>query len=178
AFIGWFLNSAAESTRQQQALEEDLRGISVAQVMNPTVPLAEPSMSVQDLVFDHIMRRGHRALVVEDDGRVLGIVSISDVRELPQEEWPVTPVARIMTPAPLKVVSPDADVSQALKLLVESELNQLPVVRDGRLVGMLSRSDIMRLLQLRDELHLQLRGGRDHVRAVRQRGGPSAHEAA
>jgi Zn-dependent protease/CBS domain-containing protein len=154
-FIGWFLNSAAESTRQQQALQEGLRGARVAELMNPQPPIAGPAMSVQQFVFDHVVRLGQRALLVVDGGRLLGIASITDAKEVPQEAWPTTTVGAIMTPAPLKTVSPDADVNSTLQLLVEGSLNQVPVVRDQQLVGLLSRADILRFLQLREELGLR-----------------------
>jgi Zn-dependent protease/CBS domain-containing protein len=159
-FIGWFLNSAAESTRQQQALQEGLRGARVAELMNPAPPTASPTLSVQAFVFEHVVQQGQRALLVVDGPRLLGLVSITDAKALPQTAWPTTVVGAIMTPAPLKTVAADADVTTALQLMVEGGLNQLPVVRDGQLVGLLNRADIMRFLQLRDELRLQrLPGG-------------------
>lgn len=154
AFIGWFLNNAAEATRQQQALREHLAGVRVAELMDPYPPVAEPSMSVEEFVYDHVLRRGRRALLVVDQGRLLGLVSVTDVREVPREAWVATPVASVMTPTPLKMVSPDADLSVALELLVDGGFNQLPVARDGQVVGLLSRADILRFLQLRDELDL------------------------
>jgi Zn-dependent protease/predicted transcriptional regulator len=154
-FIGWFLNSAAESTRQQQVVQEGLRGARVAEVMNPQPPIASPTMSVQEFVFDHVVRQGQRALLVVDGGRLLGIVSITDAKELSQEAWPTTRVDKIMTPTPLKTVSPDTDVNSALQLLVEGSLNQVPVVQDDHVVGLLSRVDIVRFLQLREELGLR-----------------------
>jgi Zn-dependent protease/CBS domain-containing protein len=154
AFIGWFLNNAAEATRQQQALNENLRGISAARLMNPHPPVASPEMAVQEFVFDRVLRQGERAVLVADGRRLLGIVSITDAKRLPQEAWAGMPVREIMTQVPLKTVSADADLNAALKLLVDGTLNQLPVVDDGQVVGLLSRSDILRFLQLRDELKL------------------------
>jgi predicted transcriptional regulator len=60
-----------------------------------------------------------------------------------------------MTPPPLKTTAPETDLSSALGLLVEGELNQLPVVNQGRLVGMLTRANVLRFLQLRDELRIR-----------------------
>ena len=154
AFIGWFLNSAAETTRQQQVVTENLRGVQVATLMNPEPPIASPQMSVQEFVFDHVLRQGQRALLVADGGRLLGIVSITDAKELPHDAWTTTPVATIMTPVPLKTIGPDADLSSALQLLVDGTLNQLPVVQGGQVVGLLSRADVLRFLQLRAELNL------------------------
>ena len=100
AFIGWFLNNGAESTRQQQALTDSLRGISVAQVMETRPAFAGPGMTVHEFVFEHVVRRGERALLVSDAGRLLGIVTITDAKHLPQELWAATPVSRIMTRCP------------------------------------------------------------------------------
>ncbi|SRR5579884_1119530 len=160
AFIGWFLNNAAEATRQQQVLREDLRGIRVAEVMNPHPPLTGPETTVQEFVFDRVLREGERAVLVADQGALLGIVSITDAKSLPQQDWATTPVRAIMTPTPLKTVSADDDLNGALKLLVEGTLNQLPVLRAGQVVGLLSRSDVLRFLQLREELHIRQMPGR------------------
>ncbi len=158
-FIGWFLNGAAESTRQQQALQEGLRGTRVAEVMNPEPATTDSVMSVQELVTERVVRQGQRALLVLDGNRLVGIVSITDAKEVPQESWPTTTVGAIMTPVPLKTVSPDADIQSALQFLVEGSLNQVPVMKDDQVVGLLSRADIVRFLQLREELGLRRPAG-------------------
>jgi CBS domain-containing protein len=149
SFIGWFLNGAAESVRHEQVLREGLGAIRVGDLMNRDLPLANPDMSVQELVLDHMLRRGRRAVLVVDDGHLLGIVTVSDARELPQSAWATTAVSDIMTRAPLRTVSPDVGLDQALQLLVDGTLNQLPVVEGPRPVGLLSRADVLRFLQLR-----------------------------
>jgi CBS domain-containing protein len=53
-----------------------------------------------------------------------------------------------MSRTPLKTVGPDTDLSTALRLLVENDVHQLPVLQNGRLMGMLARADIMRYIQL------------------------------
>jgi Zn-dependent protease/predicted transcriptional regulator len=155
AFIGWFLNNAAEATRRSVVARESLRGVRVAALMDPEPPIVDPRLNVQDFVFEYVLRRGQRAALLTEDGRLLGIASISDAKKVPQEEWAATPIGRIMTPAPLRTIAPKTELSQALGLLVDGELNQLPVVQDSRLVGMLSRADVLRFLQLRDELRIR-----------------------
>jgi CBS domain-containing protein len=120
--------------------------------------MAEPNMTVDDFVFEHVVRRGERALLVAEAGQLLGIVTITDAKQVPQELWAATPVRRIMTQVPLKTVPVEADLATALHLMVEGTLNQVPVVQAGRVVGLLRRADMLRFLQLRDELHL---AGRD-----------------
>ena len=154
AFIAWFLNNAAESIRQQQALRESIRGVRVPELMNPRPAVADPAMTVEELVMEHVVRQGLRALPVCDQERLVGIVSITDAKAVPRDSWPATPVGTIMTRSPFKVVAPGDEVGSALRLLVEGSLNQLPVLSNGELVGLLSRADVLRFLQLRAELDL------------------------
>ncbi len=158
AFIGWFMNSAAESTRHDLVQREAFQGVKLATIMDPSPILAASDLSVHDFIFDDVLQRGYRALPIVDNGQLVGIVTVADAKKLPRDAWPTTTVATIMTPAPLRTVSPDVDVSVAVALMAESGLHQLPVIRNGNVVGLLSRGDIMRFLQLRQELHLPSRG--------------------
>jgi Zn-dependent protease/CBS domain-containing protein len=155
-FIGWFLNSAAESTRRQVQIQEGFKGIKVSRVMVPDPPYVSPSLSVRELVNEYILRRGLRALPVAQDGRIVGLVTLTDVKHLPESEWDRDSVGAIMTRPPLKTIGPNETVTQALELLVGQDINQLIVIdTDGTLLGILSRGDVMRFLQMRGELGMR-----------------------
>ena len=155
-FIGWFLNSAAEATRRQVQVEEGFRGVKVSQVMSPDPPSISPALSVRELVEEFILRRGLRALPVAQDGRIVGLVTLTDVKKLPEPDWSNNSVGAIMTHEPLRSVGPETPVVKALELLVTQDINQLVVVDvDGTLLGILSRSDVMRFLQMRGELGIR-----------------------
>ena len=62
-----------------------------------------------------------------------------------------------MTRAPLKTLAAEADMQAALTLLGDGEVNQAPVLRDGNLVGLLSRADLLRFLKMSQELRLPRR---------------------
>jgi Zn-dependent protease/CBS domain-containing protein len=156
AFIGWFLNNAAETTRHEQVQRQTFRGIRVASIMDPSPVVAPPDLSVHDFIFDYVLQRGHRALPVVDNGRLVGIATVGDAKKLARDAWSTALLAAIMTPVPLKTVSPDAELSEAIALMAESRFHQLPVVQANRVVGLLSRGDIVRFLQLRQELHIPL----------------------
>jgi Zn-dependent protease/CBS domain-containing protein len=155
AFIGWFLNSGAEASRQQLTVRDVLADVPVSTVMDTSPVVAEPGLSVHDFVFEHTLRHGQRALPVVDGGRLVGIVSITDAKHLPHDAWRTTSVGEVMTRMPLKTLVPEADLSAALELMVANGVHQLPIVRDGVLVGMLSRGDVMRYMQLGEELNLR-----------------------
>jgi Zn-dependent protease/CBS domain-containing protein len=155
AFIGWFLNGGAEASRQQAGARTLLTGVPVTAVMQTAPAVAAPTLSVHDFVFEHTLRGGHRALPVVEVGRLVGMMSITDAKHLAHEAWRTTPISEVMTRMPLKTLGTESDLNEALELMVANEVNQLPVVRDGRLLGMLSRSDVMRYMQLGDELHLK-----------------------
>ena len=155
-FIGWFLNSAAEAARRQVQIQEGFRGIKVASVMTPDPPYVSPAMSVRELVDSHILQRGLRAIPVAQDGRIVGLVTLTDIKKLPEREWARNSIGAIMTHPPLKTIGPNESVTKALETLVQQDVNQLLVVdADGTLLGMLSRGDVMRFLQLRGELGMR-----------------------
>ncbi|MEX0625379.1 MAG: site-2 protease family protein [Chloroflexota bacterium] len=156
ALIGWFLSNAAESTIAQVSVEHALRGIKVREVMESDPPSIAPNESVADLVNERLIRGEHRSFLVRhDDGGLAGIVTLSDVRRMPRENWEAARVTDIMTRyADLATIGPDAELEAALKLLQEREVNQLPVVTDeGRtVVGLLTRAGILRLIEARMRL--------------------------
>ena len=153
AFIGWFLINAAEQSYRQVVTESRIRGAIVSQMMNPHPVVVGPDVSLQDLVDDYILRHNVRALPVVRDGEILGLVTLTDVRRVPRDQWSTTPVKQVMTPVgQLKTAEPREGLEQVLRQLSEADVNQLPVLEGRRLVGLLSRSQVIRYLQLREEL--------------------------
>ena len=156
ALIGWFLSNAAEAAVAQTSVEHALHGIKVRDVMETDPPAISPNESVADLVNDRLIRGEHRSFLVRhDDGGLAGIVTLSDVRRMPRENWESARVTDIMTRyANLATIEPETELAPALKLLQEREVNQLPVVTDeGRtVVGLLTRAGILRLIEARMRL--------------------------
>lgn len=151
-FIGWFLNSGAEASRRQVQVRERYQKVPIAPLFRPDPPSIGPEVLVANLVHEYFVRRGLRALPVVQDDRVVGIVSITDVKELPATQWDFTTAGAIMTRDPLIAVPPSAGLADVLQLLDERDVNQVLVVQDGRLQGILSRADVLRFMALRDEL--------------------------
>jgi Zn-dependent protease/CBS domain-containing protein len=152
AFIGWFLKSAAASSYSQVMVSDLLDDVPVSRLMKRQPVTVEASVSVAQLVDDYLMATAERAFPVVDVAnvdRLLGIVTMEDVRKVPRDHWQTTPVSDVMTNASqLAVVSPTEPASAALQKLASRDIEQLPVVDGGRLVGLIRRLDIMRWLEL------------------------------
>jgi len=154
-FIGWFLTSAADSAIKEQTLQQELSGVRVKDVMDHNPECVNPAASIEQIVHESFIQRGRRALPVCSEGKLLGIVTLADVKRIPQDEWLNTPVQEVMTRVPVMSVSQDSDLNDALKLLAQNEVNQIPVMDDGQIVGLLSRADVLRYLQTRQELRIK-----------------------
>ncbi|MGH2537690.1 MAG: M50 family metallopeptidase [Candidatus Promineifilaceae bacterium] len=152
AFIGWFLNSASVQSYQQVVVRDILEGIPVRAMMRPNPPTVPAGASVEQLVHETLMTSDDHAFPVQEDGRLAGVVTLQDVRGVPRDQWGQTTVGQIMTPRDqLSTINSRTDANEALRELMARDVRQLPVMDDGKLVGVLRRRDIMRWLQLNSE---------------------------
>ncbi len=152
-FVGWFLLSAASLSYKQAEIQDSLSGVRVRRLLRSDPPTVPPHIPLSDLVYNHILPNSTRAHLVVEGDRLLGMVTLTDVNTFSHPTWAGTTVFTAMTPADrLKMVHPDAPLTEALQLLAGGDYNQLPVVDDGRVAGLLSRSDLMRYMSLRLEL--------------------------
>jgi CBS domain-containing protein len=109
-------------------------------------------MNLQTFVDEHLLTTGQRCFVVEENGDVSGLVTPHEVKTIERPKWKSTTVAEVMrTLKNLHTVGPGTPVTKALEVMGREDLNQLPVVRNGHLEGIISRSHIVRLLQTRAE---------------------------
>ena len=154
-FIGWFLLSASRESYAQMVITEGLRGLRVADVMTSEYTTVDAYINLQTLAEEHLMRSGRRFFVVTVNGRPEGIITPHEIVEVPRARWPYTTVADVMRPLDrTHTVGPNTPVTEVLEVMAREDLNQLPVMSGGALVGLISRSHILQLLQTRAELHL------------------------
>jgi Zn-dependent protease/CBS domain-containing protein len=153
AFIGWFLNNASAQSQQRVIVQDILEDVPVTQLMYAEPITVSSNTSISDLVHSHIMKSDDHAFPVVDNGQFVGLVTLEDVRSVPREEWDTKQVSEIMSPASeLVVTEPDEDADEAWTKLSRRDVRQLPVLRDGNVVGLLRRRDIVKWLQFQSEL--------------------------
>jgi Zn-dependent protease/CBS domain-containing protein len=155
-FIGWFLLHAARTANDQASLQALFRGVTVEQVMSPGPATIDPGASVEQLVHNTMLPQGLRAVPVAEGGRLIGLMTLHDIRHVPRERWGTTLVREAMVPLErLLIIRPEQSLNDVLPLMAGRDVNQLPVVRDGRLVGLLSRDAVVRFLEVRRGLGLE-----------------------
>ncbi len=159
-FIGWFLLSAAQSANSQVMLESVLRGVTVGEVMNPTPTLVPANISLQQLVDQYFLPQGLRSALVMQADQLAGLITLSDIRHVPREQWGQVTVGHAMIPLErLHVVQPQQSLNDVLPLMAGRDVNQLPVVQNGAVVGVVSRDAIVHYLEVRRSLGLSAAKG-------------------
>ncbi len=147
AFIGWFLESAAVAQVQQQLVQGLLVGHKVSEAMSRDVVSISPTETIESLVHDHVLGAGRTSFVVSGDSGFAGLLTLDAMRHFPREVWPSTTAQQAMIPAGrVPATSPSAELSSALEGIGRNGFDQLPVLEQGRIVGMLSRNDVVHYL--------------------------------
>ena len=153
AFIGWFLRNAASSGYRQTKWRDALHELSASQVMTFGYPAVPSNITISGLVQDYIFTGGHHLFMVIDEGRLTGILTLDNIKPVSRQNWDVTQVKEIMTPVnELKVAHPDQDVLSIVEQMEANDVNQIPVVDEGRVIGLITRDNLSRFLHIRSEL--------------------------
>jgi Zn-dependent protease/CBS domain-containing protein len=146
-FIGWFLVAAATAEAQQAVITGRLRGIRVSQVMTPDPATVPASATVTEFLDSYLFRARHQSFPVTDDGNVTGLVTFNRIKHVPPAERGSTRLADIACPlSDVATAAPDEPVSDLLPRLTACADRRALVFRDGHLAGIVSPSDIARVL--------------------------------
>ncbi|MBC7337539.1 MAG: CBS domain-containing protein [Clostridia bacterium] len=153
AFIGWFLSNAATQSYRRVVIEDILDDVSISRMMRENPPTVPSNISLESFVHDYVMRTDDYGFPVVDGEELRGIITLDDVRAVPRQDWATKSVGEVMTPRErLITADPEECASEALDKLTRHDIRQLPVVQEGRLVGLVRRRDIVRWLRLHSEL--------------------------
>ncbi len=152
AILGLFLRSAAQMSYQQVLLRESFENVKVERIMRRQPVTVHPGLSLQELVEDYIYNHHYKMFPVVDGDRLIGCVTTRAVKEVPREEWEIRTVGSIIGDCFAgQTVRPETPVTEALDIMRKNEFNRLMVVRDHRLEGIVSLTDIFRVLSARRE---------------------------
>ncbi len=150
--IGWFLNNAASMSYEQLLVKRALENVPVSRLMFRNPRTIEPGTTLETFVRDHIMAGDQTAYPVVAHGALEGLVTMEDVRRVPQNDWPHVMVGEVMTAASdLVTVAPHTDAEEALRELGRRDFGQLPVVEGQRVLGLVRRRDLVKWVALQQD---------------------------
>jgi Zn-dependent protease/CBS domain-containing protein len=153
AVIGWFLYRTAVDSAAHAALEDVLAGHTASEIMMADCPRIARARTL-DVVVDQVVPLSTRTCfpVVEDD-RFYGLLTLAQIKAVARERRPFTRVIDVMSSrVELPVVRPDQPLMTVLDQFGATEAAQLPVLDDGRLVGMVTRENVVDFILARKQL--------------------------
>ncbi len=151
--IGWFIKDASLASYQQVRLDEALRGVTVRDAMLEGVATLPGSGSVAEAAREYFMRSGYGSYPVTRGEAVVGLLCLKDVLKLSAEEREATSVQGAMRPlTPAMVVEPETPLPLAIARMAQAGTARLLVMQADRLVGLLTMSNVIRRLKVREDL--------------------------
>ena len=148
--IGGLQHATALATVERLLLRRALAGVTVAEVMGGADVRVRPDVPVERLVAEQMLGHGARCVLVTDDGRLRGLVTLRDLRSVPRERLGAVAVGAVMCPAErLVTATPDEPLVDAVRRMDDARVAQLPVVAEGRVVGLLTREQVLRRVRAR-----------------------------
>jgi CBS domain-containing protein len=112
-----------------------------------------PDITIDQLVHGNILTSGRRCFPVVSGSQIMGLMTLHNVKAVPREQWSIETVKEAMTPFDkLKWVPPEEGLSSILRILTEDNINQVPVVQDNTIVGMVSRENLLNFVNIRSGL--------------------------
>lgn len=152
-FIGWFLLNAAQASTMQLQFRSALKGITAGDVMVQECTRLPGTASVAELVEHYMLKTGVRCSMVVDGEHFRGLVTLHEIKQVPREQWATTSLEAIMLPEErLAEVTPDTPIDAVLQRMNDENISQVPVVKDGRLLGVIGRDRLLAIVQTHLEL--------------------------
>ena len=153
--IGFFLKSAAESGYANAVQRETLAGVRVRDLMTAR-PAVIPDTLPLSLAVDDFFLAGHYVAypVCTADGDFRGLLRLDFLKEIPREKWPYVSAGDVVAEksADALRIGVNESAARAMRLLLAPELTRLAVIEDGKLVGIVTRHDILHFIEIHTEL--------------------------
>jgi Zn-dependent protease/CBS domain-containing protein len=144
--IAFFIYIAAGEEERATVTSMVLEGVKVRDIMTKDVVTLDAKASVSD-ALKLMFEKKHLGYPVIEDGKVVGVVTLSDIAKVPEERRSAIRVGDIMTRNVI-TLKPDDDASTALQRISQYRIGRLLVMDGSRIAGILSRSDLVKDLEL------------------------------
>jgi Zn-dependent protease/predicted transcriptional regulator len=150
-FLGWFLYQAAEGSLRGRLIEETLSRVKITEIMDTGFKSVDSKITL-DKLADFFLLYKQGGFPVTENGKIAGMVTLEDIREVPRKKWSETKVNEIMTKVEnLQILRLADNAYDAFLKMTNYDLGRLPVVDDGKIVGLVTRNSIIFVLAVKCE---------------------------
>jgi Zn-dependent protease/CBS domain-containing protein len=147
--IAFFIYIGASEEEKSTEINLILEGVKIKDIMSKEVQTVTSGMSVEDLV-EYIFRFKHMGYPVVDDGQLKGMVTFTNVQNVPKDERKVIKVSQVMNKNIISLQEDD-DAVNAFKLMTVNNIGRIIVKKGDKISGIVSRTDLLRAVQLLGE---------------------------
>ena len=152
-FVGWFLQNAAASSREQAQLQRSLGHVKVAHIMSRDYRKIPGKALLSHLVDEMIFGGGRPVFFVADQGQLRGMFSVHEISQIPPSNWDQVTAEQVMMPITgLAQVQPETNLLAAMTTMEQAHQSQVPVVQGGEIAGLLSRDQVLNYLRVRKDI--------------------------
>jgi len=144
--IAFFIYIGATEEDKSTQISVTLEGLKIKDIMTRDIKTVSSGMNVEELV-DFMFRFKHMGYPVVDGKEVLGIVTFTDVHNIPKEERKNIRLSDIMTKEIINLQEND-DAVKALKLMTLNNIGRIIILNEKKMTGIVSRTDLLRSVQL------------------------------
>jgi Zn-dependent protease len=155
AFIGWFLETSAIVSYREASLRDALNGLNAGDIMDTNFPSITGNATIQQIVHHAMLTTGNKWFIVVSSYELEGMISLKNIKNIPQEQWDSTTVKSVMIPKnSLFTVNPAHDGLYVLENMEERNLLHVPVIENENIIGVISYDNLLRLPKIRSELKM------------------------
>jgi Zn-dependent protease len=152
-FIGWFLKNGSDSSLKQTITTQALSDVNIDEIMNPNVVSITSDITINEAIDNYFYKYKHGGFPVLDGDELKGIITVDDIKKIPKGEYSKTYVKDVMTKSEkLIVIGKKDSAMEAMLKFSKHNVGRFPVLEENKLVGILTRSDLMRAIKLRTQL--------------------------
>jgi CBS domain-containing protein len=150
ALIGWCIVQAGSASLARASLRQALGEMRVRDVMTTEVRTVPADATLHDLIEEYFIRYTYGGYTVVKDGRVVGLVTLRELRDMPVAGRATTRVERVMVPLEAGlVVDPGTPMVDALDWMLTGRARRLVVLERERLVSLITANRIVHLTEVR-----------------------------
>jgi Zn-dependent protease len=154
--LGWFIRSGAETSLRQTLIGETMTGVTLGNVMTQNVLAVPPDITLQQVVNTYFLVHPHGGYPVVQNGQILGLVTMQSVQAVPKDRWEIETVRGAMIPFERTANAPPTlTVLDAMQRMARDKADAILVVEGGRLLGIVTRGDLIKAIRTREQLEMR-----------------------